>query len=89
MFAILFALPALGYRFLRLNPILAFWTAYVLTRPFGASFADWAGKAKNLSGLGLGTGAVSVVLTIVIVILVGYLMVRRKDIGDKQRAPSL
>jgi uncharacterized membrane-anchored protein len=89
MFAVLFALPALGYRLINLDPILAFWTAYVLTRPFGASFADWAGKATSLSGLGLGTGAVSVVLTIVIVILVSYLMVRQKDIGDKQQAASL
>ena len=79
MFAILFALPALAYRFIHLNPILAFWIAYVLTRPFGASFADWAGKSQSLSGLGLGTGEVSVVLAIVIVILVGYLTVTRKD----------
>lgn len=48
MFAILFALPALGYRFLRLNPILAFWTAYVLTRPFGASLrAPWTGRSRT------------------------------------------
>lgn len=73
MFAVLFVLPGLGYRFIHLNPVLAFWTAYVLTRPFGASFADWAGKAKSLSGLGLGTGEVGVVLTVLIVILVGYL----------------
>ena len=73
MFAVLFVLPGLGYRFIHLNPVLAFWTAYVLTRPFGASFADWAGKAKSLSGLGLGTGVVGVVLTVLIVILVGYL----------------
>ena len=40
MFGVLFALPALGYRFLSTNPILAFWIAHVLTRPFGASFAQ-------------------------------------------------
>jgi uncharacterized membrane-anchored protein len=89
MFGILFVLPALGYRLIRLNPILAFWIAYVLTRPFGASLADWAGKAQNLSGLGLGTGAVSVVLTIVIVILVGYLTVTRKDVKNAQPGASL
>jgi len=76
MFGILFVLPAIGYRFFRLNPILAFWTAYILTRPFGASFADWAGKERNLSGLGYGTGPVSIVLTVLIVILVGYLTLR-------------
>jgi uncharacterized membrane-anchored protein len=83
MFAVLFVLPGLGYRFIHLNPVLAFWTAYVLTRPFGASFADWAGKAKSLSGLGLGTGEVGVVLTVLIVILVGYLTVRRTRVSDE------
>ena len=89
MFAILFALPALGYRLFNLNPILAFWTAYILTRPFGASFADWAGKARSLSGLGLGTGEVAVVLTVVIVILVGYLTVTRRDVENELPANTL
>ena len=79
VFAVLFVLPALAYRLFRLNAIAAFWVAYILTRPFGASFADWAGKSKSLSGLGLGTGEASVVLTVLIVILVGYLTVTRKD----------
>jgi uncharacterized membrane-anchored protein len=87
MFGIFFALPAIGYRFGRLNPILTFWIAYVLTRPFGASFADWAGKAQSLSGLGLGTGPVSVVLTVLIVILVGYLAVTRMD-APREQAPA-
>jgi len=86
MFGVLFVLPALAYRLLHLNPILAFWTAYVLTRPFGASFADWAGKAKNLSGLGLGTGGVSVVLTVLIVILVGYLTATDKGVSQGPEA---
>ena len=85
MFGVLFVLPALAYRWIGLNPILAFWTAYILTRPFGASFADWAGKSPSLSGLGLGTGEVSVVLTVLIVILVGYLTVTRKDVGGEGR----
>ena len=41
MFAVLIALPALAYWLLGLNEIFAFWLAYVLTRPLGASFADW------------------------------------------------
>ena len=80
MFGALFVLPALGYRLIHLNPILAFWIAYVLTRPFGASFADWAGKSQSSSGLGLGTGEVGAVLAVLIVILVGYLTVTRKDV---------
>ena len=85
MFGVLFVLPALAYRWIGLNPILAFWTAYILTRPFGASFADWAGKSQSRSGLGLGTGEVSVVLTVLIVVLVGYLTVTRKDVGGEGR----
>jgi uncharacterized membrane-anchored protein len=81
MFAVLIAVPALAYRFLGLNAIVAFWVAYVLTRPLGATFADWLGRAHNLSGLGLGTGLVSLVLTIVIVVLVGYLSVTRGDVA--------
>jgi len=87
MFGILFVLPALGYRLIRLNPILAFWIAYVLTRPFGASFADWAGKSQSLSGLGLGTGYVSLVLAVVIAILVGYLTISHKNPGGEQPPP--
>lgn len=85
MFAVLFVLPALAYRLIGLDAIPAFWIAYVLTRPLGASFADWVGRARNLSGLGLGTGAVSLVLTFVIVILVGYLTVTRKDVRASGR----
>jgi uncharacterized membrane-anchored protein len=71
----LFTLPALAYWLGSVNAILAFWVAYILTRPLGASFADWVGRSRSLSGLGLGTGSVSLGLTIVIVILVGYLTV--------------
>jgi uncharacterized membrane-anchored protein len=80
LFAILIALPALAYRFFHLNPILAFWLAYILTRPLGATFADWFGRSHDLSGLGLGTGSVSLALTVAIVFFVGYLTVTRGDI---------
>ena len=73
LFAVLFVVPAIGYRFARLNAVVAFWLAYILTRPFGASFADWIGRPRTLSGLGLGTGSVSLALTMVIVVLVAYI----------------
>ena len=73
LFAILIAIPAIGWRWFSWNAILAFWTAYVLTRPLGASFADWVGRPRNLSGIGLGTGLVSLGLSLVIVVIVGYL----------------
>lgn len=82
---VLFVFPALGYWLFGLNEIFAFWFAYVMTRPLGASFADWFGKPKSISGLGYGDGVVSVILTILIVVLVGYLTVTRMDV---QRKPA-
>ncbi len=84
MFAGLITLPALAYWLLGLNEIFAFWLAYILTRPLGATFADWVGKPQSVSGLGLGTGLVSLCLTILIVIFVAYLTVTRKDIEGEQ-----
>jgi uncharacterized membrane-anchored protein len=84
MFAVLFAIPGLACWRLGLNAIFAFWLAYILTRPFGASFADWVGKAKSLGGLGLGTGWVSLGLSLVIVCFVGYLTVTRVDVAVEQ-----
>lgn len=80
LFAALFALPAVGYFLFKLNPIVAFWFAYVMTRPLGASFADWFGKEKQYSGLGWGTGLITLVLTGVIVLCVGYLAISKKDV---------
>jgi len=84
LFAILFAVPALAYRLFGLNEVFAFWFAYIMTRPLGASFADWFGK-PILGGLGLGDTKVALVLTILIVGFVGYLTVTRKDMKGEQR----
>ena len=70
LFAGLIAIPAVAYWRLHVNEILAFWSAYVLTRPLGASFADWFGKGHNLGGLDFGDGHVSLVLSAVIVLFV-------------------
>jgi uncharacterized membrane-anchored protein len=81
LFAGLITIPAIGYRWFNWNAIFAFWFAYVLTRPLGASFADWVGKPSNVGGLGVGDGRVSLVLTVVIVIFVAFLAVTRKDVS--------
>jgi uncharacterized membrane-anchored protein len=73
LFAALLAVPAIGYSRFHLNAILAFWTAYVLTRPLGASIADWLGKPKAVSGLGWGDGVASLIFGLLIVGCVGYL----------------
>jgi uncharacterized membrane-anchored protein len=79
LFAVLMALPALGYWLVGLNGILAFWFAYIVTRPLGASFADWLGKETNAGGMGFGTGPVSLVLALLIVGFVVYLSLTQKD----------
>jgi uncharacterized membrane-anchored protein len=88
MFAVLIALPAVAHWRFGLNPILAFWLAYILTRPLGASFADWGAVAQNRGGLGLGTGVVSLSLLAVIIGLVGYLAASRRDIRGEHAAPA-
>ncbi len=79
LFAVVFAIPGVGYRFFNLNAIFAFWFAYVMTRPLGASFADWLGKSRHAGGLGLGDGLVAVVLGALIAVLVGYLWISGAD----------
>lgn len=80
VFVVIFALPGLGYRLLRVNAIFAFWFAYIFTRPLGASFADWMGKAHSAGGLGWGDGPVAGVLIVLIVVLVGYLQATHEDV---------
>ncbi len=88
LFAVVIAIPALGYFRYRMNPILAFWFAYVVTRPLGASIADWLGKSSESGGLGLGTGPVSFVLAATIAGFVAYLSVTGKDTPAEVRAPG-
>ena len=82
IFTVIFFIPGIGYRWFGLNAIVAFWFAYVVTRPLGASYADWMGVPKVVGGLGFGRGPVAVGLTIPIVALVAYLAVTRKDVEE-------
>jgi uncharacterized membrane-anchored protein len=70
LFIGLIAIPALAHKFFHMNEIFAFWFAYIITRPLGASFADWL---DGRDGLNLGTGQVSVVAIIIIIALVVYI----------------
>jgi uncharacterized membrane-anchored protein len=78
LFAALIAVPAVCYWGFRLNAIVAFWFAYIVTRPLGASFADWMGAPHGQGGLGLGRGVVSLGLTALIVAFVAYLAVTER-----------
>jgi uncharacterized membrane-anchored protein len=79
LFAAAITVPAVAYRFAGLNAIAAFWFAYVLTRPLGASLADWMGTPHNLGGLDWGRGRVSIGLTLLIVIGVALLARARRS----------
>jgi uncharacterized membrane-anchored protein len=83
LFAVVIAIPALAWWRGTLNPITAFWAAYVVTRPLGASFADWFAKPHSVTGLALGDGQVSAVALIVFVTLVAYVAVTKRDIQTR------
>jgi uncharacterized membrane-anchored protein len=73
------AIPAVIYGLKALNSILTFWFAYVITRPLGASFADWMDVSKHKGGLALGTGPVALMLAAVMTVLV--LVLARQERG--------
>ena len=83
LFTGLIALPLVAYYVFDFDAIASFWIAYVLTRPLGASFADWMGVSHARGGLALGTGSVSLAMLVVITCLVGFLSSRQK-----RRVPS-
>jgi len=80
LFAVVIAVPAVAQRLVHLNEIVAFWFAYIITRPLGASFADWLAVPSTLGGLNLGKGTVSIVLWLLIAGFVGYLAISHKDV---------
>jgi len=88
LFLAAIAVPLLAWR-RGLNATAAFWSAYVITRPLGASFADWAGKEHEVGGgLGLGDGPVTLVTLAVIAALVAWLTATRSDVQADAGAPA-
>ena len=79
IFGGLIALITIGYYAKMIDPVLAFWSAYVLTRPLGASMGDFLTQPSRAGGLGLSTMPVSGVFLIVIIGLVAYLTVSGVD----------
>lgn len=67
------------------NPVLAFWIAYILTRPLGANIGDWLGLTPAEGGIGLGTFATSILFLVAILATVVYLTVSKKDIVERPR----
>jgi uncharacterized membrane-anchored protein len=88
LFAAIIAIPAVGYFRFGMNSILAFWFAYVVTRPVGASVADWLAVSHARGGLALGTGPVSLVLAAVIAGFVYHLTKTGKDTPPDQEGAA-
>jgi uncharacterized membrane-anchored protein len=84
MFASIIAVPAVAHRWFGLNSILAFWFAYIITRPLGASFADWLDATRHLGGLNLGQGPVALAFAVVMVAFIAYLAVTRIDVKQDE-----
>jgi uncharacterized membrane-anchored protein len=72
----------IGYKYFKLNEILAFWIAYILTRPLGASIGDLLSQSKKDGGLGLGTALTSAIFLVAILITVIFLTRTKKDVID-------
>jgi uncharacterized membrane-anchored protein len=92
LFASIIAIPAVGWWRFDMNPIFAFWFAYIVTRPLGASFADWFSKPHAITGLGLGDGTVSAITLTVFIVLVAYVSATKQDVQGAARetdAPRL
>jgi uncharacterized membrane-anchored protein len=71
----------LHYRF-KLNAVAAFWIAYILTRPLGASTGDLLSQSRHDGGLGLGTTLTSVLFLAAILIVVTFLSITRRDVTE-------
>ena len=78
VFAAAIAVVSVAYFVFKLNAVLAFWIAYILTRPLGASTGDLLSQPVADGGLGLGTTGTSVLFLSVILILVIVLTLRAK-----------
>jgi uncharacterized membrane-anchored protein len=82
MFTTIILLPLIAHKAFGLNPVLAFWMAYITTRPLGASFADWMAVEKDRGGLGWGTGPVTLVFSMVILAFIGWLTWTGRDVVE-------
>src|SRR4051794_24174453 len=68
------------YRF-RLNAVLAFWMAYILTRPLGASIGDELSQSRHDGAIGLGTTVTSAIFLIAIIVVVTFLTITKRDVS--------
>ena len=88
MFAGVIAAVTFAHYRLKLDAITAFWIAYILTRPLGASLGDYLSQARSAGGLALGTTTTSAIFLTAIVVVVSYLTATRKDATETRIHPE-
>ncbi len=91
LFAVLIVVPLVAWR-LGVNAVVCFWASYSLTRPLGASAADWLAH-RAPAGLGLGAGPVTAVGLVLFVAIVAYLTITHADtepevLGHPEAVPA-
>ncbi len=79
-FGVVILIPAVARWQLGLNGIAAFWMSYIITRPLGASFADYISKPRNTSGINFGDGPTAIAFAIAVFVFVSWLALTRPDI---------
>ena len=87
LFAGMIAAVTVAHYVFRLNAVLAFWIAYILTRPLGASIGDYLSQPRSDGGLGLGTTVTSALFLTAILIVVIFLTVTRTDATEVRYQP--
>jgi uncharacterized membrane-anchored protein len=89
LFGAIIALIAAAYYLLKLNAILAFWLAYIFTRPLGASFGDLLSQPAEYGGVGLGTTYTSLLFLAAIVLIVVWITIQRsREEGELNQVKS-
>jgi uncharacterized membrane-anchored protein len=88
LFGAVIGMVFFAHRVFRLNAILSFWIAYILTRPLGASLGDYFSQPRDAGGLNLGTTLTSAIFLAAILITVVYLTLTKRDRLEAARARS-
>ncbi len=89
LFAALIAIPALAYWKTKAHHVFYFWFAYVITRPLGASMADYLAVSHVRGGLNWGYGPVTIAWSVLIVLAVAYLAISHNDVQRSSRTELL
>ena len=84
IFGAMIGIVTFAYYVFKANAVLAFWIAYILTRPFGASCGDYLSQSHANGGLGFGTVTTSATFLLIILGLVIFLSIHKEKPADQK-----